>query len=292
MSAWRRVSKRATCPVCAKPDWCSVATDGAVVCCMRVESPRQLHNGGFLHRLADGNGSRPECVSHFERPRMNRTPSPDFRRLSEQYERGGSDPDVAQLASQLGVSAESLRRLHIGYDGHGWTFPMRDATGRILGIRRRLPNGRKLAVRGSREGLFIPDPLGVEPEGAELFVCEGPTDTAAILTLGLTAIGRPSCTGGIAYVVTRARGRDVVIVGDQDMNGSGQRGALRLARELQPICPLVQIIMPPPGINDVRAWVCAGAIRSDIESTRQNGPIVRFAEPTRRAKGNMYCETG
>ena len=56
MSGWRRVSKAYPCPVCNKPDWCSVTADGAAVCCMRVESPKQLGNGGWLHRLSDGNG--------------------------------------------------------------------------------------------------------------------------------------------------------------------------------------------------------------------------------------------
>jgi len=50
---WNRVSRRSPCPVCSKIDWCSVSTDGAVACCMRVESGRALRNGGWLHRLID-----------------------------------------------------------------------------------------------------------------------------------------------------------------------------------------------------------------------------------------------
>jgi len=50
---WNRVSRRTPCPVCSRPDWCGVSTDGMVACCMRVESGRALRNGGWLHRLTD-----------------------------------------------------------------------------------------------------------------------------------------------------------------------------------------------------------------------------------------------
>ncbi|UCC30849.1 MAG: toprim domain-containing protein [Phycisphaerales bacterium] len=284
MSDWQRVTKRDPCCICGKPDWCTVTRDGAVACCMRSESCRQLGNGGWLHRLREGgdwNGGHVGRVTVVER----RTPR-DFGALAERHERAATDKMVAQLARCLGVSAESLRRLHTGYDGWAYTFPMRDGTGRIIGIRRRLPNGKKLCVTGSVTGLFVPDSV---PADGALFVAEGETDTAALLTLGLSAVGRPSCNGSAAYVVQLARGRDVVMMADQD--APGKRGAIRLVRELRPVCPSVQIIIPPPGVKDVRAWVQAGATRSDIESTLDNGPIVRFGEHTDRANGLIYRET-
>jgi hypothetical protein len=209
--------------------------------------------------------------------------------MSDRYEAAADDVRVAQLAARLVVSSESLRRLHIGYDGRAYTFPMRDGSGQIIGIRRRLPNGKKLCVTGSTTGLFIPDSV---PADGALFVAEGESDTAALLTLGLSAVGRPSCNGCTAYVVQLTCGRGVVIVGDLDANGAGQRGAIRLARELRAVCPSVQIIAPPPGIKDARAWVRAGATRHDIESTLAHGPIVRFCEHTDRAERVSYCETG
>ena len=164
---------------------------------------------------------------------------------------------------------------------------MRDVTRRIIGVRRRFPNGRKCCVNGSQTGLFVP--TGV-PDTGQLLICEGPTDTAALLTLGFPAIGRPSCTGGMTYLVHLARGRNVVIVADADV--PGQRGAIRLATSLRPHCPSVRIIVPPCGVKDARAWVQAGATRGDIEWTIANGPIVRFAEPTRRAVGVTYRAKG
>ncbi len=164
---------------------------------------------------------------------------------------------------------------------------MSDATGTIIGIRRRLPSGRKLAVRGGREGLFVPTALS---RSGRLLICEGPTDTAAMLGLGFAALGRPSCSGGTRFVGVLARAREVVIVADGDE--PGRHGAIRLATTLHLHCPKVDIISPPPGVKDARAWVGAGATRHDIESTLANGPIVRFCEHTDRAERVSYRETG
>ena len=43
---------------------------------------------------------------------------------------------IERLAHGLGVSTESLNRLFVGRDCEAFTFPMRDATARVVGIRR------------------------------------------------------------------------------------------------------------------------------------------------------------
>src|ERR1044071_1444556 len=48
MEKWYRVSKKHPCAICRRPDWCTY-TD-SVVCCMRIESEKQMGNGGWLHR--------------------------------------------------------------------------------------------------------------------------------------------------------------------------------------------------------------------------------------------------
>jgi hypothetical protein len=68
---------------------------------------------------------------------------------------------------------------------------MCDGYGEVVGIRLRNERG-KFAVRGSRQGVFV---AGV-PAQKTLFVCEGPTDTAAAVDLGLFAVGRPNCCCG------------------------------------------------------------------------------------------------
>lgn len=50
--SFRPVTKRRPCPVCRKPDWCGLSSDGNVVICMRVESEHKTRNGGYLHVLS------------------------------------------------------------------------------------------------------------------------------------------------------------------------------------------------------------------------------------------------
>lgn len=51
-----RVTRRARCPICGKPDWCSVAADGSLALCMRVAagSIKTARNGAYVHILTPG----------------------------------------------------------------------------------------------------------------------------------------------------------------------------------------------------------------------------------------------
>ncbi len=72
-----------------------------------------------------------------------------------------SPESLDRIAAELGLSARSLRQLSVGWlsGRRAWSFPMRNAAGEIRGIRLRYPNGKKLAVRGGKEGLFLPADL-------------------------------------------------------------------------------------------------------------------------------------
>lgn len=265
---WQRVSARRRCPLCDKADWCSLASDGSAAICMRVESGKPTRNGGWLHRLTEARIQHPSRV---RRASVSCHAPPDFGQLAEQLRQAVCAAGLARLAASLGVSVDSLRRLGIGWDGESWAFPMRDATGRVVGIRRRFDNGRKLSVKGGHEGLFVPTGLS---SSDVLLICEGPTDAAALLDLGFSVIGRPSCSGGRRHVVRIATGRRAVIVADAD--GPGQLGANLLAFFLRPHCPSVRVITPPDAIKDARAWKRAGATREDIERTIREAEAVRL----------------
>lgn len=64
-----------------------------------------------------------------------------------------------ELASQLGVTVESVIKAEVGFipvDEHGnqaWAFPERNAKGGVTCIQERLNNGKKYTVKGSRRGL-------------------------------------------------------------------------------------------------------------------------------------------
>lgn len=49
-----RVTKKNKCPICHSPDWCGISPDGNIAICMRVASDKTAANGGFIHRLNEG----------------------------------------------------------------------------------------------------------------------------------------------------------------------------------------------------------------------------------------------
>ena len=261
MSSWKRVNRNKPCPICGKPDWCMIADDDSAAICARVSEGATRTVGtkgaGWLHRLRE---SAPPATLR----RMIRVPvlaATDFGAPADKYRRAVRQADLEHLAAELGLTAASLRRLRIGWDGEAWTFPMVDATGRIVGIRRRLPAGRKLSVPGGHEGLFIPEDMD---SPATLGICEGPTDTAALLDLGFAGIGRPSCTGGTRMIIStlrRWRPAETIIFADADE--PGQRGATALASILRIYCP-VRIVAPPAPHKDVRAFKRARGSRAEL----------------------------
>ncbi len=269
-----RVSKRHPCPVCGKPDWCGFSPDERLAVCMRVSegARKQTRNGGFLHVLRDD----PEWR---ERPRARtltvptRDESPiDFGRPAADYAVAVDMGELQDFAEGLGLCAESLVRLGIGWaaEHRAWSFPMYDGGRRVRGIRLRCGAGRKWAVTGSGDGLFVPSGLDF---AKPLLICEGPTDTAALLDLGFEAVGRPSCTGGtrlLAELVAHRKPPGVVIVADRDEPGG--RGAEALAAALLPVCRSVGVICPPEGIKDARAWKQAGAAHQDVQAAIDAAP--------------------
>ncbi len=161
---------------------------------------------------------------------------------------------------------------------------MSNAHGQVVGIRLRRPDGSKLSVKGGREGLFLPE--GIDA-GGRLLVCEGPTDTAAVLDFGFPAVGRPSCTGGVRHVVDLVRRLAVpmvVIVADGD--APGRRGAENLASVLTAYCPAVRVIAPPAGIKDAREWKRRGATAADVQAAIDTAPVRRLAVQVRKAGGH------
>jgi len=263
---WIRVTRHEPCAICGHVDWCGLSEDRTVAVCMRVKSDRPVRNGGWLHRLAAASPPRPP-----RRVYVPASPEPerDWRALLERWARRTAPVDHARLAHLLGISVASLRRLGAALSNRPgvWAFPMFDARRETIGVRLRAEDGRKWAVAGSHNGLFWPDDLRAE---GPLLVCEGPTDTVAMLDLGYDAIGRPSCTGAVEMVievVRRLRRRDVVIMADAD--GPGIGGADHLARALTEAGRRPKVIRPLKG-KDARAWVRAGATRAVVDCAIAN----------------------
>ena len=164
-------------------------------------------------------------------------------------------------------------QLGVGWDrfGRWWSSHGRRRT--VIGIRR-IPAGRKFAVKGSRNGCyFVPSLLTGQPD--RLVVVEGATDAAAILGLGFAAVGRPFCRGGddiVTGIVRAVRPAALVIHPEQD-DGGRHRGR-RVALNLALYCPKVRVTEVSPGRKDVRDAIRAGWSAADIEAAISRTPPV------------------
>ena len=266
---WQHATKENPCVVCGKPDWCSFGHRAML--CQRVESKFPHSKGGWFHWYGE---SKPEYI-----PQPKAAPARiNAAQMIKRWSACGPTIDTLQFESErLGVTKDSLISLGACYahEKKAYAFPMSDGLGGYIGIRLRNAQGFKWAVPGSRQGIFLP----VVPADSQLpriaYLPEGPTDTAACLTLGLFAIGRPTCNSGnefIAQALRRLQIYRVVIVADNDeqkINGKrpGLEGAIKLKKELG----LNSVIwMPPAPIKDVREFVNKGGTRQMIESEIKN----------------------
>ncbi len=262
------------CPVCGKKN-CLVSDDGRVAVCWRVaEGAHKQGDGGCWVHMLDGK-TKPKGVkvAKVSAPRHDH----DYWHRWIGNSRIRYADSQAKLGRELGLSEESLARLGVGVLGqtelremktacqgpYCWTFPMFNESRRPIGIRLRSRSGFKYACDGSRNGLFIPEHIERMP--SELYICEGPTDTAAMLDLGYAAIGRPMNIGLEALIVKaveRIQPSWVTVMIDRDKAGTVSagatwRGARDLSRALMERHIDNGIDRPPGNHKDVREYLLA-----------------------------------
>lgn len=255
MSNWLRVNKKRRCPICDHADWCGVSKDGTAVVCMRVQSDHGTRNDGWLHLLSDP-------IPVIPSPKPTEV-APDLMGLWQRWQKETDFHFLDGFAMTLGVDSEALQAIGCAWNGQAWAFPMKDAQKDLIGIRLRGSDGRKWAVTGSRQGLFIPESYPYCIDDGTMYLTEGPTDLAAAMTLGLYAIGRPSCLGQeemiLAYL-RNVKARRIVIVTDNDQAG------LNGARKLQSLLKIRSCFFCPP-CKDLREFAIRGGDANLIETT-------------------------
>ena len=280
--AWRRCTPANPCQICGHGSWCSVSPDGGTAVCMRADTSEEFGEGkptkndGWSYRIASPSGPRSSARTVVIAPAPDPRAAELVALAAECYD-ALPDANRAYLGEQLGLTLSSLQRLQVGWHRglHAYTFPMVGCEGRVVGIRVRRPDGAKFSVAGGHEGLFLPTEL---PNSGILFITEGPTDCAALLDFGLSAIGRPSCRGAVDKVegwinVPRVYS-DVTIVSDADE--PGRLGAAALANRLMLWGSAVRVITPPAGIKDARDWKKAGATAESVLAVHAAAPMYRL----------------
>lgn len=147
--------------------------------------------------------------------------------------------------------------------GECWTFPERDAAGRITGLGLRFRDGTKSCVSQSRRGLIVPP--GWQTRPGPLYMPEGASDTLALSAAGFAAVGRPgNCQKLklIAEFITANVIPDRVIVwlgeNDKKTDGKwpGRDGSMKAAKKVADMTGReIQFQLPPDDAKDVRAWL-------------------------------------
>ena len=273
-SDWIRVTRQQPCPACKKNDWCTRSADGRVAICMRVRSDKPTKNGGYIHRLGDGWSPPPRYIRQRPRAKVQR----DWPSLAAKCHAAMTDDGWRYLGDELGLGTEPLKAMQVGWDGSQscHTFPMRNDAGDAVGIRTRHQDGKRSVSGSDGHGLFfVPSML----ESQYLIVCEGPTDTAAIIDAGFkSVVGKPSCKLGDGYVVgivRKLKPRGVLLIPDRDP--PGLEGFSILANEILRVMPFESLdsLVPPTPLNDVRTWLqknrdhLGGRIAAKIEDIKQ-----------------------
>lgn len=268
-NGWPRVSRDAPCPICGHFDWCSGTEDGAA-CCNRVDQPppgwcvvKRCANGSTIfRRIGDRASARPRKRNTAKKSE----PRIDWGERAARYVRATSEGRLAELAGNLGVTTASLRAIDAGWNGRAFTFPERNAKGRVVGIATRTPGGRKSFMKDGHRGLIIPNNLSGHP--GLVHPVEGPTDVAALLSMGLVAVGRPSNRAGVAQLTILLHDREVMVVGENDKKDDGRwpgrNGARAVATKLATEWNhAVRWSLPPDDAKDARSWLKARGLTPD-----------------------------
>ena len=206
-SEWREVSKREPCPICSKPDWCSITgPEGEIeaAVCMRKENANVRPNGGWFHRIRESSDATPA--------------------------RSGGKPRVFGTAQE---AVEALERQH-GLRSKVWRYF--DAAGEPVGVIvrwdkfgektirpvSRVAGGWSIGAMGEPRPLYQ---LAEVKAAGGVFVCEGEKAADAIRSLELVAT--TSAGGSAAAAKTdwsTLAGKQVVILPDHDGAGEKLRG--------------------------------------------------------------------
>ncbi len=192
---------------------------------------------------------------------------------------------LGALTPPNGVSPQAWQAIGAVPEGDQWAIPERNAEGETIGTAYRKADGAKTFKTGGKRGLIYPHPL-TDDAGASwdapLFVCEGASDTAALLTIGLDAVGVPMAGHCGPMLAALVAGRFVCIVADADK--SGRSGAEKVAKALAPKCEGLKIIEPPNGAKDARDAVVAGATRAAFLQALASAALCSESNQSDRAK--------
>jgi len=85
-----------------------------------------------------------------------------------------------------------------------------------------------------------------------IVVVEGASDVLAATDMGYVAVGKPNADGRLNWLSSLLKGKDVIVVGENDE--AGRRGMQKTFDALRSYCDSIQKVLPPAKYKDLRAW--------------------------------------
>ena len=148
---------------------------------------------------------------------------------------------IRRLTLERAWGLQAIRELGIGFDGVRSTIPVRSAQGRLRGVLRYDPLGRRdpkmRSVPGTRLGL-VPHPACETSE--QIILVEGPPDMIAVRSCGLPAIATPGTSAWRPSWAALFAGKRVTIV--MDCDAPGRRAAQEIATSLSPAVSALELV--------------------------------------------------
>lgn len=281
---FERVTASAPCVICGREKYCMLSRRGDFALCTKYESDRPIEKlEGWMHFIA---ASQRPSLAGLQRRRRRVEVSEyltDFSLLQARHIAAFSDSIRDEVAASLGVDVAALNAFPLGWkaSARALAIPAMKNLTEIVGIRyRRLVcregQNKWWCETGSRCYPLLPT-ISIAA-GQPLFVTEGPSDCMAATHLGLSACGRWSkdLTKGAPQVVldhaARVSASAIVVCGDNDRSGGGEKSAVKVAEALHALAPwiTVQRVQPPTGIKDLREWAHRGATASSVIQAVRN----------------------
>lgn len=286
-----RASQSNPCIVCRRTKSCSIAADRSNIFCRgdgtaNLPAPSGWRFVGpcrndFWHYVpanefdtSDRLATRKSIPTSTMAEQQPSAPEIDWATKAHGcHQRALTSGKLTEIATELGISTDALTALGVGWSNAKQvsTWPERDASGKVVGIKIRNAKGDKWYALDGHSGLYF-TAGSLAGAGRVLLIVEGGTDTAKGIELGLNVVGRPSAEDGLEKLIQLLTGLptdwQIIVVGENDQRENklgeiiwpGRDAADAMAANLSDaLGRQVRWALPPAGAKDLRAWANARA---------------------------------
>ena len=189
--------------------------------------------------------------------------------ISKQNVEQLTTPIRRRLSSHRNLPEEAFKVWNTGWDGHRYTWPVRNIKGVVQDIRHYQLGKQMMSTSGCLTGLMGAERLSKKPKDP-VYLCEGEWDAIAMQWL-ISKLRRPGvvlCVPGVGTFkqewVPWFNGRTVHVIYDSDE--AGENGDILVQKRLSEVAKKITYTHWPDSVErgfDVRDWIIYGAVDRD-----------------------------